>query len=246
MHEKNCFITLTFSQVELMKRKNPWSIEVRDWQLFIKRLRKRYGSKIRFFHCGEYGETTGRPHYHACLFNFDFPDKQLYSQPNGQKLYTSKILEELWPYGFCTVGTVTFESAAYVARYIMKKITGDLAEDHYQSIHPTTGEITQNKPEYTTMSRRPGLGSGWLEKYQSDVYPSDQIIINGKSLKPPRYYDNQIEKINAEIIANLKQKRVIKAKKQSKNNTYDRLAVRETIHIKKMDKLPRNHDKKPQ
>jgi len=243
MHEENCFITLTFNPECLEKRDNPWSVDVRDWQLFIKRLRKRFGPGIRFFHCGEYGEYSGRPHYHACLFNFDFPDKQIWKVNNGQKLYVSKILEEIWPDGFCTVGSVTFESAAYVARYIMKKITGERAVRHYEHLDPVTGEITQLNPEYTTMSRRPGLGHGWLKKYESDVYPSDQIIINGKILKPPRYYDNQFEIICPDTVTAIKKTRIRRAKKQSKNNTVDRLAVREFIQNQKLKQLPRNYDK---
>jgi len=84
-----------------------------------------------FFHCGEYGSKTGRPHYHACIFKYDFPDKVFYTERNGYKLFTSQILQDLWtdpsdglPYGYCSVGSLTFESAAYVARYILKKVNG--------------------------------------------------------------------------------------------------------------------------
>jgi hypothetical protein len=156
LHEENSFITLTFSPEHLVARDNPWSLDVRDWQLFMKRLRKRTGKKIRFYHCGEYGELHKRPHYHACLFGYDFPDKRLWRVVNGQRLYTSYFLQELWPYGFSTIGTVTFESAAYVARYIMKKVSGKNADDYYQWFDDETGEIFDRHPEYTTMSRRPG------------------------------------------------------------------------------------------
>ena len=117
MHKKNCFITLTFDNQHLPK---DGSLDVRDFQLFMKRVRKRFGTNIRFYHCGEYGEKLGRPHYHACLFNFDFEDKILWKEINGQKLYISQSLSELWPFGFSTIGEVTYQSAAYVARYIMK------------------------------------------------------------------------------------------------------------------------------
>ena len=118
MYDDNCFITLTYSNQHIPA---DGSLDVRVFQKFMKRLRKRFGDGIRFYHCGEYGSLLGRPHYHACLFNFDFPDKYLWKENNGQKLYRSPSLEELWPYGYSSIGTVTFESAAYVARYILKR-----------------------------------------------------------------------------------------------------------------------------
>ncbi len=251
MHENNCFITLTFSPEELERRENPGSVDLRDWQLFMRRLRKRFGyhkklhperPKIKYFHCGEYGDKYGRPHYHACLFNFAFPDQQFWKLKNGQKLYTSEILEELWPYGFCTVGSMTFESAAYVARYVLKKITGKKAIKHYERIDPDTGEITRLKPEYNSMSKKPGLASGWLKKYESDVYPHDEVIINGHPTKPPRYYDNQYELKNPQKLAAIKKTRELKGLEHKQNSTIDRLAVREEIQYRKLDELPRNHD----
>lgn len=247
LHENNCFITLTFSPEHLEKRENPWSLDVRDYQLFMKRLRKRYGDKIRFFHCGEYGEKHARPHYHACLFNFDFPDKELWRVVNGNRLYISKSLSELWPFGFSTIGDVTFESAAYVARYIMKKVTGDLAEDHYKTIiaDEETGEIIEEierKPEYTTMSRRPGIGKEWFEQYETDVYPSDFVVINGKKMRPPKYYDKLYEQTRPYEYEDLKALRVENALQHSDNNTDERLAVREKVQQLKLDKLIRPVD----
>ena len=148
---------------------------------------------MKFYHCGEYGEKNRRPHYHACLFGIDFEDKTLFKQKRGNDLYISDHLQELWPFGFSTIGEVTFESAAYCARYIMKKITGDGAEEHYQWIDTETGEVHQLKPEYTTMSRNGGIGKEWMEKFKSDVYPTDEIIIRGRRMKPPRFYDSMYE-----------------------------------------------------
>lgn len=129
MHKENCFITLTYAPEHLPADQ---SLHYRDFQLFMKRLRKRFSGKvIRFYMCGEYGENFGRPHFHACLFGHNFDDLTLWKVQNKQKLYRSKTLEELWPFGHSSVGTVTFESAAYVARYIMKKVTGEAAELHY-------------------------------------------------------------------------------------------------------------------
>lgn len=168
MHEHNSFVTLTYSPENLPEN---GSISVRTLQLFVKRLRKKYPHKIRFFACGEYGDLLERPHYHLCLFGHDFMDRKYYkTTETGDRLYRSAELESLWSFGFSTTGDVTFKSAAYVARYVMKKINGTAAALHY-------GEKT---PEFLTMSRRPGVGTGWLKKFESDVYPNDFVVINEK------------------------------------------------------------------
>jgi len=139
LHAENCFITLTYDPQKVPPAEDgqlpaDTSLVYRHFQLFMKRLRKRFPEKnIRFYMCGEYGENFGRAHFHACIFGLDFPDKKPWKKrkPGSPTLYRSKILEELWTYGFSSVGTVTFESAAYVARYITKKITGEAAESHY-------------------------------------------------------------------------------------------------------------------
>ena len=182
LHKDNCFITLTYNNENLPK---DGSLILKDFQDFMKRLRHKFGSGIRFFHCGEYGEKFKRPHYHACLFGLSLPDRRLHSQSNGHKLYVSEILNELWQHkGYAIIGELTFESAAYVARYITKKITGEPAKEHYEGICEVTGEITKRKPEYTTMSRRPGIASDWFKKYKSDVYPGDFVVLRNKKLKP--------------------------------------------------------------
>lgn len=165
----------------------------------MKRLRKKYpGQKIKFFHAGEYGEKYGRPHHHACLFNYDFPDKRWYrTDPiTCSRLYTSAILEDLWPFGNSQIGEVTFESAAYVARYVCKKILGDTQEANELAASIYRGRI----PEYGTCSRGGrngfGLSHEWLEKYKNDVYPKDFIVIRGKKSKVPKYYDKKYELTN--------------------------------------------------
>lgn len=236
LHEKNCFITLTYAPEHLP---SPPTLDVRDFQLFMKRLRKRFGKGVRFFHCGEYGEQYGRPHYHACLFNFDFPDKKLWRTSNGFNIYTSSILEELWPFGFSTIGDVTFESAAYVARYIMKKVTGKNADEHYENVDPLTGEVYLAKPEYITMSRRPGIASGWFEKYASDVYPSDAVVVRGREMRPPRYYDNKLKSIAPLDYEEIQHQRYLDAQKHLDNNTKDRLYVRHEVQKARLKQLIR-------
>jgi len=226
-HDDNAFITLTYAPEHVPK---DGSLIKSHFQKFMKRLRKAISPKlVRFFHCGEYGEKNHRPHYHACLFGYDFPDKVLYTIRDECRLYRSPMLENLWPMGFATVGDVTFESAAYVARYITKKITGDLAEQHYQ------GRL----PEYTTMSRRPGIGKLWYENFKGDVFPCDNVVIRGKVMKPPRYYDKQLELSDAQLFAKIKIDRKAKALQNASDNTSARLAVKETCKIAQFQQLKR-------
>ncbi len=223
LYEDNCFVTLTYSDDFLPPG---GSLRKRDFQLFMKRLRKHFtGRTIRFYHCGEYGENTFRPHYHALLFNLEFPDKVLWSERGSFSVFRSGVLESLWPFGQSEIGTVTFESAAYVARYITKKITGPLAEDHYRVVDSCTGEFVDRTPEYSTMSLRPGIGRGWYEKFKSDVYPSDEVISRGVGCRPPAYYDSLLYKEDSDVAALVKRKRLFK--RNLEDCTPERLAVRE-------------------
>lgn len=247
LYENNCFITLTYNNDKLPA---DGSLNLKHFQDFMKRLRKKYGSGIRFFHCGEYGERFFRPHYHACLFNHDFNDREFFTSNNGVPLYTSESLDSLWcdpvdkkSFGFATVGDVTFDSAAYVARYIMKKVTGDLADFHYfRHLDVETGELLPIKPEYITMSRRPGIGKEWLDSFIDDVYPSDFVTLNGRKMRPPKYYDTQYELLYPDEFAKLKKLRVKSASVFSDNNTPERLQVREYVTQRNLDLLIRPLD----
>lgn len=241
LYENNCFITLTYNDKHLPK---DGTLQVEDFQKFMKRLRKVYEpNKIRFFHCGEYGELFARPHYHACIFNFDFADRELIQVRDDGNYYKSQALEDIWGKGHAIVGDVTFESAAYVARYITKKITGQDAPLHYNEINFETGEILkERKPEYVTMSRRPGIGKGWIDKYQKNTYDNDRVVINGKAVRPPKYYDGQFEIANPEELARLKAKRKLKALAHEENNTYERRLIREECQMHKFNQLKRNYE----
>lgn len=229
-HERNCFITLTYNDTHLPANA---SLRVEDFQNFMKRLRFHYGSGIRFFHAGEYGENFSRPHYHACLFNHDFEDKILWRNERDVKLYTSEKLSELWEHkGFCTVGDVTFDSAAYVARYIVKKITGDRAADHYGD----------RKPEYTTMSRRPGIGKAWFQRFTTDVFPCDNVVLRGQMMKPPKYYDRLFELTNPESFAMVKASRKQQGKILEAKELPVRLAVKEEVQLLRSQLLKRGYD----
>lgn len=234
LHENNCFITLTYNNEHERK-----TLEKRDFMLFMKRLRKQYENsnmaKIKFFHCGEYGDVCrtcgyaekfckskgcqnyikgiGREHHHAIIFGLDFQDKEIHSTKKGITLYRSTTLEKLWSdpdtgesYGYSTVGAATFESAAYVARYILKKFNNKdpkKVEAHYGT----------KLPEYVTMSRGGRDGHGiaydWFQKYKTDVYPGDFVMTKKlQKLKPPRYYDNIYDIESPEELKIIKAKRI--------------------------------------
>lgn len=228
LHRQNSFITLTYAPDNLPDR---GQLDYSHFQKFMKRLRKRlYPVKPRFYMCGEYGETTSRPHFHACIFGFDFPDKVLYKRSgSGSCLYRSAVLEELWPFGHSLIGDVTFESAAYVARYVMKKVTGHNAKEHYERVCEDTGEVYTMVPEFTRMSLKPGIGAGWFDKYQSDVYPHDYVVVRGKETKPPKYYDRLLERVNPDMLDGVKFERELAARSNYLDNTDERLLVKEQV-----------------
>lgn len=228
LNDDNCFITLTYDDVHLP---SDGSLRKRDFQLFMKRFRQECGERIRYFHCGEYGEDFSRPHYHACIFGFDFKDKVFYKKTNcGDNLFTSYQLERIWGKGFCPIGSLTFESAAYVARYCTKKVNGPLAEEHYKGL----------QPEYATMSRRPGIGKGWYDKFaKTDCWSGDFVLARGVKCKPPRFYDSQLEKASKMAFDKIKENRSVKALGRSSDNSYRRLKDREQCKIAQVSRLVR-------
>jgi len=234
LYQKNAFITLTYNNESLPEF---GTLDRKAFPKFIKRLRRRIDGNVRYFHCGEYGEITSRPHYHACLFGFDFEDKYQWTVRNDLPVWRSPFLEKLWPYGNSEIGSVTFESAAYVARYILKKVTGFAARDHYEIIDPLTGEIRQREPEYTTMSRRPGIGKTWYDQFNQEVFPSDEIIIRGKKQKPPRYYHEQYEIVDPEGAADVSKRR--NEHRNRMDETPERLQVREVCTEKRTNLFER-------
>lgn len=237
LYENNCFITLTYNNETIP---DDWSLNKKDYQDFMKALRHAiYPKRIRFFHCGEYGEKTYRPHYHAVIFNHDFNDKVYWSNTNAGPLYVSPTLSKLWNKGQHRIGAVTFESAAYVARYVTKKINGDNAINAYTRIDEETGEVLVVQPEYATMSRRPGIASTWYNKFKTDVFPKDFITIRGKKMFAPKYYTKALELENPKLHRTIKEKRLAHAEDQAKNNTPDRLGVRETCKKAQISQLRR-------
>lgn len=226
LHECNSFITLTYSDHHLPRN---GSISVRACQLFIKRLRKEVEVPIRYYLCGEYGTTTFRPHYHAIIFGYDFPDKELLKRgKNGDLLFRSATLERAWPFGNSSIGRVNPTTAAYVARYVTKKANSELAALDYRVTDPETGLTWELEREFALMSMKPGLGYGWFEKYGQEAFPSDFVIVEGKKVPVPEYYSRLLEKRDPEAFRALKLQRRREANEEhiKQNNTEARRMTR--------------------
>lgn len=192
-HKESCFVTLTYDQEYI-----PYgdTLVPEDLSRFIKRLRKYLGShRIRFYGVGEYGGITQRPHYHAIIYGYDFPDRVVHIDRSDYTIDNSAILSRLWPLGHATVQSNSVEACAYVSKYAVKKITGEKAKDYYLRVDEQTGEILKIEPEFARMSRRPGIGFEWLRKYHSDIFPKGYVT-NGKGIKipPPEYFNKLYEK----------------------------------------------------
>lgn len=210
-----------------------WMTRQKDGSIKTKNQRK----PVRYYHCGEYGEENQRPHYHAILFGHDFEDKLYWKKSySGESLYVSEKLNKIWGYGHCYIGSVTMESAAYVARYIMKKTNGAALDQvdaetglkPYELIDQETGDIIKRQQEYTTMSLKPGIGTKWYEKYAGDVFPHDNVVVNGRVMRPPKFYDKCLEKSHPEgfdLLEKLKTRRKQEAEKHADNQTPERLRV---------------------
>lgn len=230
LHEFNCFLTLTYDQDKLP---DDYGLDLAHAQQFLKRLRRHAeyhheGLRLRFYMAGEYGDNFGRPHYHAAIFGFDFPDRRLFKKnQDNQPLYTSDTLTSLWSHGHATTADLSFASAAYIARYCVKKITGDKAADHYFRYSPVTGRMHNVRPEFATMSRRPGLGAGWMEQFKGDVFPSGFIVVNGVPQAPPRFYRDRLSEAERDELKRVARRRARPRSESTDARRYVRAQVRD-------------------
>lgn len=241
-HNSNCFITLTYDDKHLPDN---GSLVYKDFQDFMKRLRKSLPDrKVRYFVAGEYGDQLGRPHFHACIFGYDFSLSKttpVRKNAQGDVIYQSAELDVLWGNGFASVGALTFQSAAYVARYVLKKVTGSKADAHYKIVEPDTGEIVGLRvPEFCAMSLKPGIGANWFARFHADVFPHDYVVANGFPSKPPRYYDVLLKRISPDVLEDIKFDREVDGLSRYQDNTPERLAVRETVAKSRLSFRQRN------
>lgn len=251
LHEHSAFLTLTYSDECLP---DDYSVNKRDLQLFMKRLRKALEpKKVRYYACGEYGDKKYRPHYHMVLFGY-WPDDcyEWRVTSGGHKYYRSTKIEDLWGMGHVELGDVSVGNSEYVARYVLKKISGSPAGQHYQRVHPLTGEIVQVKPEFAVMSNKPGIGAGWFEKFEGDCFPSDFVVIEGQQRPVPKYYQKKLkdrfehEGSNPNRLLPVDDLKLLSDRKKGfaldhkDNSTPDRLAIREELAQRKLANAKRN------
>jgi hypothetical protein len=180
LHDSNLFVDLTFAV-------DPVSISKYDLRIFFKRLR-RAGHKFRYFGVGEYGENFGRPHYHICLFGLHLDDLYPWKKSKkGTLLYRSPTLEKHWRKGHVTISQFSPEAAGYAARYTMKKIKGEIAEEHYTRRY--NGVKVNICPEFQVQSLKPAIGRGWIERHYEVTYRNGYVDYRGKKQPIPKYYD---------------------------------------------------------
>ncbi|AXL15383.1 replication initiator protein [Microviridae sp.] len=190
-HKESCFITLTYDDEHLPADS---SLDHSYFQKFMKRLRKKFPTKkIRYFMCGEYGDLSLRPHFHALLFGIDFDDKKEISVSGKVTNYTSDVLSSLWGFGFVSLGSVHYGTAQYVAKYSLKAL-GDKGINY---------EELGLMPEYRRMSN--GIGSAYARRYASELELHDNIVLNGVKNNIPRYYENYLDPDN---LSNIKDNRI--------------------------------------
>lgn len=201
MHDRSCFLTLTYDEAHLPRFGQLYK---RDLQLFFKRLRK-FSGPFRYVACGEYGELNRRPHFHAAIFGLDFlSDRIEYGEGiRGDKIYVSPSLASVWqqsifPFGH-TIGTLSFESAAYISRYITKRVTGVGASPLPLACDPDSGELVMPNSEFLLMSK--GIGKSWFRDYfMQDVFPHGRVITaQGTPAPVPRYYKELLKDLGYDL-----------------------------------------------
>lgn len=200
LHEESAFITLTYDDEHLP---NYNSLQYSDLQLFWKRLR-RGGQQLRYYAVGEYGETTHRPHYHACIFGQAFTEDRQILRDQPSMLWTNPRLTEAWGKGHVSVGALTFQTAQYTASYVTKKLNN---KRRYVRVDQETGELQPMVQPRAFMSLKPAIGREWLNHYGKHVYEHDQVVIQGRPQKPPKYYDRWLEISHPEQHLKIKEER---------------------------------------
>lgn len=243
---RNGRMTLVLEDVQLfLKRLRKWHLNTflsskgmseDDWFAIPKDERLGLYSGLRYFQCGEYGcddpkncrtpgcKHTARPHHHMILFgeDFIFDRFRIRDSRSGFPQWESPTLNSLWSKGDATISDVVFESAAYVARYCLKKHTGKGAKFFYKG----------RKPEFVTMSRRPGIGAGFFDEYKDEIYPLDEVAtgVGRPNSLPPKAFDRLLEKVDPVLFESVKKKRVETLDFWSDPNSTDtRLATRERV-----------------
>lgn len=206
--ESSNFLTLTYNDESVpLSNIGMLSLRMDDVSVFMKNLRRYFEyhfglSDIRFYVGSEYGGETLRPHYHLILFNCRIPDlEHIGSNFQGDEYFHSDIIEKIWGKGFVVIGRFSWNTAAYTARYVMKKRKGPDSKLEYLSFGL--------EPECARMSRKPGIGVEYFQEHFEDIYQNDELILpNGNTVKPPRLFDSYYKEIDPKRMAKIKSNRL--------------------------------------
>ncbi|WNK15038.1 MAG: replication initiator protein [Microvirus sp.] len=226
-HADSIFVTLTYAQPHLPRG---GTLVVSHGQCFMRRLRRLiHPHKVRFFLVGEYGDQNQRPHYHVILFGYWPADAKLEGERETGKFYSSVLLSDAWGQkGFVEFSPASPATMKYVSHYAVKRITGDMAKEHYTRL-TISGEFVQVIPEFARMSTRPGIGHQFMRDYQEDIRNGDFCLMDGKKRPVPKYYDRVFKREHEAKLEAVKELRREKARKRRANNTPERLATREQV-----------------
>ena len=224
MHEKSCMLNLTYDDDHLPLH---GQLVKADLQKFFKRMRKS-GYKFRYVASGEYGDASRRPHFHIALFGQDFDhDRVRFGSSNGDSTYISKTVSRHWHQGNHLIGTLNFESAAYIARYILKKIkASDKLSPLPLHINQLDGEIIFPNPEFLIMSK--GISKGWFNDYfMSDVFPTASVLtVQGSRAPVPRYYKTLLKELGHDLSLDMQFRSSARADMEVERNMFENLPVR--------------------
>lgn len=266
LHERNCFWTCTYADEHLRDRRlslvaggaavGVGSCRADDGSAFVKRLRDRVKPlRFRFQFKTEYGPQTLRPHIHGIFFGLDFADRVVFRRTDaGELSYVSELLTDAWGMGHCECSDLTPRSAGYVANHNVDKLDGELGRERYSRLDVETGEIFEVEPETVRMSNRPGIGAGWLSKFEGDCFPKGFLVSEGNKVSVPRYYGKRLKgrfelrASDAGAFVPVDDAEVMRRKARARarepqvvwNSTPERLAVREECLRLKVERLRRD------
>lgn len=231
MHKQSAFVTLTYDAEHLPA---VGSLDPEHLRGFHKRLHNRLlyhrGYGISYYGCGEYGDLNKRPHYHSILFGYQFPDLKKYSENSrGEALYTSELCDDVWGFGKTMLGDVTFESCAYVARYVTKKVHKSVREAGHYLVYDADGVVHERNPEFSHSSRNPAIGKRYFQKYGAEIAQHDTVIVNGREVPSVPYYDKMIDPARLEVLKKARSRKSLWRERQK-----DRRRVKEVLRLKMM------------
>lgn len=255
-YDSNYFVTLTYDDKHLPlnyyltedgEEGVSATLVKKDLQDFNKRLRKwqdkEFSNKIRFYGCGEYGGQTHRPHYHVIYFGLILNDLVFYKRSSlGFDLYNSQSLTDIWDAGHVVVASVNWKTCAYVSRYVTKKLNGS-----YSAEYETFNFI----PEFSVMSRRPGIGRQYYEDNKEHLFNTNFVSVptleGEKRIYPPNYFIDLLEDDDLELYTSLKEKRSSRAESLSSlklsltdNDNLGMLESEEVVKLQKLKTLKRS------